>query len=91
MTLTVNYLGQLRNFAGVESESRDVESGDVMDVIRSLGDAYGEDFARVLLADDGSLRPSVMILVNDNPVQKDALPALNDGDRLTLMTAIAGG
>ena len=91
MTITVNYLGQLRNFAGVETESRDVESSDIMDVVRNLSDAYGDDFGRVLLADDGNLRPSVMILVNDNPVQKDSLPPLKEGDKLTLMTAIAGG
>ena len=91
MNVTVHYFGQLRNHAGVESESREVASGDIMELARSLSEADGEDFQRALLADDGSLRPSVMLLVNESPVQKDALPQLKDGDTLTLMTAIAGG
>ena len=92
MSVTVNYFGQLRQFAGVESEPVDV-SGEatVQGVLTDLAGRHGEKFGNVLFAEGGGLRPSVMVLVNDAPINKAEPRALADGDRVNLLAAIAGG
>jgi molybdopterin converting factor small subunit len=63
----------------------------LIDALKELAELYEEQFARILFDEDGALRPSVMVLVNDAPVNREALPNLNAGDRVALLPAIAGG
>ena len=92
MNVTFSYFGQLRQFADKESESREFPDGTPLaEAIKSVVDEYGEGFSRVLLDEDGGVRPSVMVLVNDVPADKSALPELKDNDKISLLAAIAGG
>jgi molybdopterin converting factor small subunit len=92
MKVTMNYFGQLRNAAGAESEEVELDAGaTVQDAVSSRIDAHGDVFRTVLLGEDGVLRPSVMVLVNDAPAAKTPPATLNDGDRVKLLAAIAGG
>lgn len=58
--------------------------------LQTLAADLGADFSRVLL-DGDMVRPSVLALLNDTPIDKANPPALRDGDQLTLLPAIAGG
>jgi molybdopterin converting factor small subunit len=92
MSVTLNYFGQLRQFAGAESEAVELSGdGALVSVLKGRAEQHGEKFGGILFADDGALRPSVMVLVNDAAVNKAAPPALNDGDQVKLLAAIAGG
>ena len=92
MNVTVSYLGQLRHIAGIETEDRSVPDGaSLTDVLKELAAGYDEQFGRILFDEAGVLRGSMMVLINDALVMKDALPNLNNGDRVTLLPAIAGG
>jgi molybdopterin converting factor small subunit len=92
MKITTAYMGQLQHQADKENEAREYPDGtSILEVLRVLADEYGDVFTGILFDDSGGLRPSVMLLHNEAPVSKDALPALQDGDSLTLLAAIAGG
>jgi molybdopterin converting factor small subunit len=92
MKITMNYFGQLRNAAGAESEDVELDAGaTVQDAVASRIDAHGDVFRTVLLAEDGGLRPSVMVLVNDTPAPKSPPASLSEGDQVKLLAAIAGG
>ena len=51
----------------------------------------GGEFQGIIEDEGGVFRPSLMVLVNGAPVDKGALPKLEEGDEVTLMAAIAGG
>ena len=92
MRVTVNYFGQLRQLAGVASESAEPPEGtSVQDCLKDVADSYGQGFVEILFGEEGRLRRTVMVLVNDTPLPRDAPRTLNDGDEVTLLTAIAGG
>lgn len=92
MQVTLNYFGQLRQFADKESDSRQYAQGTpLLDVLQDVAGVYGEGFGAILFDASGELRPSVMVLVNDVPVNKHQLPTLEEDDNVSLFAAIAGG
>jgi len=91
MTITTQFFGQLRAFAGSETTTDEAPDGaTVADYLKTLASRYDERF-RGAVFDGDTLRPSVMVLVNDAGIAKDQPHALADGDTITLLTAIAGG
>ncbi len=92
MRITLNYFGQLRQFADKETEARDcVDGTGLVSLLEQATQDYGPEFGNVLLDGNSALRPSVMVLVNETPVDKEAPPSLSDGDAVSLLAAIAGG
>ena len=92
MKINIKYFGQLREYAGVESEKTAVpEDGSLNTCLKELAGRYEERFANIIFDDEGSIRPSLMIVVNGSPADKGNPPALAGGDEITLLAAIAGG
>ena len=92
MNITLTYFGQLRQLAGVESETRTFEDGaSLTGLLEDVAAGHGERFGAILFDENHALRPSVMILVNETPVDKGSLPSLSDQDKVSLLPAIAGG
>ncbi len=92
MHVRIKYFGQLRELAEAEEEQWEPSGGnDLKTALLEKAQAHGDDFRRVIFNRDGNLRPSVMILVNEKPVDKSRPPALEDGDEITVLPAIAGG
>lgn len=92
MYVVLNYMGQLRQLAGTESERKEYsEPVSLLEVLRDAAGGHDPRFAKILFTDEGELRRSVMVLVNEATVSKDPLPSLSDGDEVTLLTPIAGG
>jgi len=92
MTITVEYFGQLRHVADREQETIEVADGTAVgDALQGVADRYGDAFRLIVFTEDGSFRPSVIVLVNDQPVSKAEPTPLRDGDRVNLLAAIAGG
>lgn len=92
MKVRIKYFGQLREMAGVEEEAGEPSEGnDLKAVLEERARSHGDDFRRVIFNRGGRLRPSVMILVNGDPVDKARPPKLEDGDEITVLAAIAGG
>lgn len=84
MHVTVHYLAQLKRLAGVAEERLEVPVGATLaHAIQQLAAAHGADFRSIVLG------PSLLIFVNDAQVTSSA--TLSDGDRITLLTPMAGG
>ncbi len=92
MKVTLNYMGQLRYLSGKASEQVDCAGGrSLSEMLTEVSKAYDQRFIDVIFDDAGALRSSLMIVVNDKPVDKELVQSLSDGDSITLLTAIAGG
>jgi len=91
MQVTLSYMGQLRHLA--EKESEDVEAADgatLVEVIREAATRYGSAF-KTIVFDADTLRSSLMILIDDSPVDKSVSVILAEGQRIMLLSAISGG
>ncbi len=92
MRVTVQYMGQLGHLAERSEESRELPEGaSLLSLLEGLSAQYGEAFGHIVFTGENRIRPSMMVLVNDVPVEKTTPPVLRDGDQVTLLAAIAGG
>ena len=62
------------------------------ELFNHLTNLYGQQVSKRLLVDD-NLRPEIIFLINGKSVEKSngASSKLKDGDRLSILTAMAGG
>lgn len=92
MKITIEYNGQLRHLAQKESDTIDVEEGTpIPEIITRAAAAYDDTFRVILFDASGDLLPSALVLLRDEPVNRESWPTLSDGDVLTLLPPIAGG
>lgn len=92
MKITINYFGQLRQAAAVDSETIEIpDDSTIKKALKTRADHYGQSFEKVVLDEQGNIRPSVLVVVNGKGVDVQSLPAIGDGDEITFMPAIAGG
>ena len=92
MKVTLEYFGQLRQAAGIASEQVEAPAATTAQgILKSVATKYGGVFKQVVIDEKGSIRPSLLVVLNDVPMDKEKLQALKDGDRIMLITAISGG
>ena len=92
MKIKVSFNGQLRQISGRESEQREITANAGIDLLAAdLAKSSGSDFEKILLDESGRVRASVIVLINDVPVEKGSAPSLKEGDAVSLLPAIAGG
>ena len=60
-------------------------------LVRFLASRWGEPFQRFILDDEGRLRPTILLSLNDEQITWDENPPLPDGVRINLLSPIAGG
>lgn len=92
MKITFAYFAQVRAAAGVESET--VERPGVTrlaEALAVLAERHGAEFRALVLDDAGTVRPSLLVLVNGQPAGRDASRTLADGDTVSLLSAVSGG
>ncbi len=92
MTISVEYFGQLLHLTGVRSESVEIADGtDVKGLVGQLADCYGERFRDFVFGEDGELRKSIPIVVNDRQIAYGESVSFKDGSRVMILSPIAGG
>jgi molybdopterin converting factor small subunit len=89
MRITVRYLAQLKEAAGIATEIVTSEERSTHGLLMSLGDHHGDALRRLLLDADGQPNATILVFVNDRQVEPGM--ELNDGDVVTLLSPIAGG
>jgi molybdopterin converting factor small subunit len=91
MSVTVRIPTQLRNLSGGAAEVA-VSAGTLADVLGNLEAAHA-GFAQRLFGDDGALRRFVNVFLNDEDVRflEGLSTAVNDGDTVSIVPAVAGG
>jgi len=88
MKITFSYFAQIRQKAGVESETVEVADGaTALEAIKTID--HGEEFSGLLFDESGALRPVILFVVNDVPAAPDQV--LNDGDQVQVFSPVAGG
>lgn len=91
MQIRIDYRAQARTAAGVESESVALPDGaSVLDLLERLGERRAP-LRPLLLAPDGSVRPSLLVFVGGAQVSEPAGRALADGDDVLILAPMSGG
>ena len=93
MTIQLNYRGQLAMAAMRPSEEIDPRPGTkISDIIRAAAARNGHEFAKLVLASDGSFRNTLLIALDGEQVQNPDQAVLPASAReITLLPPIAGG
>jgi molybdopterin converting factor small subunit len=92
MQIDVKYMAQLRHAAGVAVERIVIDSPcTAASLLRRLADGRGDSFRRMLLAEDGTLQPAILLFVGDEQIRADIAHDFRDGDQLTILAPMAGG
>lgn len=92
MNVKLTYYAQVREAAGVESETLNLPDG--ANLSAALAEAvrlHGDEMKTILVDDAGAARPSILVLVNGTPAVRGTNPALHDGSELSVFSAVAGG
>lgn len=88
MKITFNYFAQIRQQAGVATETIDLpEATSALDALKSID--HGDAFRSLIFNESGELRPVILLIVNDVPVSPDA--PLVDGNQVQIFSPVAGG
>lgn len=88
MNVTFNYFAQIRQKAGIETETIEVADGaTALEALKSVD--HGKEFSGVLFDESGALRPVILFVVNEVPSAPDQV--LNDGDKVQVFSPVAGG
>ncbi|MCI0376459.1 MAG: MoaD/ThiS family protein [Gemmataceae bacterium] len=90
MNITVHYLAQLKQAAGMPSEVIDVPEGcSVHALLKQLMERRAHTL-RALVCDSAGLpHPALLVFVGDDQVEPNQV--LRDGDHVTVLTPMAGG
>lgn len=92
MKISVEYFGQLQHITGIRNESVEVADGvDVTSLISQLAVNYGDRFRDFVLNEDGNLRKSIPIVINDRQIAYGETVLFQDGTRVMILSPIAGG
>ena len=92
MQITVTFFGQARQLAGVDRRVVDVDDdATVTDVVTAATQDRPQAVRKLLFAEDGALRRSILVPVNGTVVDTTAKGALQDNDEVAIYTALAGG
>ncbi len=92
MPIRVDYIAQVKNAAGVTGESIHLDSSaELADVLRQLADNHGAEFRSLVFDDDGQVRPSILVTVNDEQVFPRTPCSVQCGDTVAILSPMSGG
>ena len=92
MNVTVEYVAQMKDAAGVASESVALATeATVQDAVRDIAARHGDRLATLLLDEDNVLHPTALIFLDNEQVDWEDVRPLKDGDTITILAPLAGG
>lgn len=92
MKVQVFYTTQLKSALGFGTEHVDVEPPcTIAQLLGHLVSRHGSTFEEFVLDDHGKPLPSIVLCVGDQQVDGDESVTLQDGDEVTILSAISGG
>lgn len=90
--IDVRYFATIREFTG-KKEERVETSGNLLELMLSLCNAYGKNFRDFCMTDDGHISKNVNILVNGKHflhLDKEKT-TIHDNDEVSIFPLIGGG
>ena len=92
MKVEIQYFGQLRYLAKIESEyCESPDSTELGIVLSNRSEIHGDSFHKLIFDENKNIRPTILIQVNDTTIDNTKPPDLRDGDEIMILTPIAGG
>ena len=92
MKVIVNYLAQLKQAAGISSESVDLETPcSVQELVIRVASNHGEPLRSFLLEPGGGLRTSILLIIGETQVHWETPVQIKEGDVITFLSPLAGG
>jgi len=92
MRITFRYMAQVRQAAGMNEETIDVEGEAAPATLLSrLTPRHGEAFRRLLFDDQGKVQAALLFFVDDEQVRPTTSMVFRDGAVVTVMAPMAGG
>lgn len=90
--VVVRFFGPIVSLTNGEKKT-EVSAGTVAEAIQKLRAKYSAEFADRVLNSDGSLRTSVVVLVNGRDIRflKQLLTEIGQNDELSLLPVVGGG
>lgn len=91
LTVSIQYLGLLRNTVGRAEEEISVPQGALVeDVMKLLGEKHGEQFTSVVFRSDGRLRALTQVVVDGNDIRdgEGLKTKLKGGDKISVIVGI---
>ena len=90
MNIHISYMAQMRRLARKSSEQVTLDGGSrVIDLLRRLAEIHGPGFQAVALDAAGNGHASLLVFRSEEQISQDT--PLAHGDRITLLTPMAGG
>lgn len=92
MKVTIAYETQLKRAIGTSRETLEVSQGATIDeVVRAAADRHDDAVRQILLNDEGNVRRSVLVFLDDEQIERTADRSLSGGETITLMSPVSGG
>lgn len=92
MQITVRYMAQLRQAAGVNEECVETATATTAaELLAHVGTQHEEAFRRVLFDERGNIHPSIILFLGDEQIRPESAQNFRAGAVLTVMTPMAGG
>jgi sulfur carrier protein ThiS len=92
MKVNVMMFGQLKALDRGHTQMREVHENTTLEhLLEDIVGERGPALAEIIFDGGRRLHPSLIVILNDRPVNKEQPCMLQDGDRLMLIPAIAGG
>ncbi len=90
MGVTIEYMTQIRDAAGLERETAETPPGaTVGDAVAEAAHRHGSPLHPLLLDDTGAPHPWLLLVLNETVVRPSA--EIRDGDTLCITSPISGG
>ena len=92
MTITLQYGAQIKQAAGTDSQTVEVDSNcSLQDLLRGVANERTSEFKEMLFAPDGALHPSILLFVGDDQVRWNSAVELQPNDVVSVLSPISGG
>jgi molybdopterin converting factor small subunit len=92
ISIRIRYMAQLKQAAGVACEEIELPVPcSVRDLLRLLADRHGAPLRNLLLGEEGSPQPTILVFLRDEQVVPAGEVPLEEGDEVTLLSPMAGG
>ncbi|MBQ16874.1 MAG: hypothetical protein CMJ65_07090 [Planctomycetaceae bacterium] len=93
MNVTVEYAAQVKQVAGIGSESIELAAPcTIAELARQVAERHGGPLSNILLDGEGAPRRSILVFLGEDQVRWDDDSTLvRDGDTVTLLSPVSGG